>query len=546
MAIFLGVFPNLPQSFSAKSQKQIDLFTQKVPLNGVGANQSSDAFEPQELVTLYALVTYFEEPSPNELVSFQIIGPSNPYQIIMTGGTNFTNQNGIAEFSFRIPWPPDYGEQIAFGEWFAIATVAYTEQPVLDSLTFQVGWLIKITRLGALNAQSEPQQEFLKGDTMIFELIVKNIALTPKSATILIDAQDADNCPIIHTQLDGLVFPPGESSLQSSSQIPATAALGNANVSAAPYKAPPSSGGQLYSPATLTTLEIVAFPSPVKYHDVAVTDVKVSPSVVYVSVQIDIAVDVANVGDFSEMFNVTVYYGVYEIATATLSLDSHSTVTRSFAWDTTEANVGTYPVWVSADTVPEEANLANNIFTNGEVTLLAPLVHDVAVLNISATSNLAYVGDDVAISVFVVNQGGFFETFDVQVFYNATLIQSYAVVGLQPHANFTVSVVWNTQSVSPGVYLLSASVDELTGEADSSDNVFIDGFVQVKAKVQSPTSGWQVLDWFFWGLIIVISLILVLFLALLIIRRRNKNSNNFYVGWTAWYYGYDLEKRTNR
>jgi hypothetical protein len=464
----------------------------------------------------------------------------------MTGGTNFTNQNGIAEFSFRIPWPPDYGEQIVFGEWFAIATVAYTEQPVLDSLTFQVGWLVEITRSETLNAQSEPQQEFLKGDTIAFKLVVENIALTPKSATILIDAQDADNRPIIHAQLDGLVFPSGESSLQFSSQIPVAAALGNANVSAVPYKAPPSGGGQLYSPATLTSFEIVAFPSPEKYHDVAVTDVKVSPSEVFVGVHINIAVDVANFGDFSETFNVTVYYGVYEIATATLSLDSHSTATRIFAWNTTGANLGTYTVWVQAHTVPEEANLTNNIFTNGEVTLLAPPVHDVAVLNVSAASSVAYVGDDVVVSVLVVNQGDFFETFDVQVFYNATLIQSYAAVGLQSHANFTVIVGWNTQTVSPGVYLISASVDGLANEADLSDNVFIDGFVQVKAKVQSPTSDWQILDWFFWGVIIIISLILFLLLALLIIRRRHKNSENFYIGWTAWYYGYDLKKRTNR
>jgi hypothetical protein len=243
---------NMKVVSSSDTSRKIDLFTQKIPFNGMGINQSSDAFGPQELVMLYALVTYNEAPIANKLVAFQVNNPANTFQNITIVGVSSTNQSGIAQFSFRIPWPSENAEQIVFGEWSAIATVDIAEQVVVDTLTFQVGWIIKITNIATLNAKFEPQTKYQRGDVIVFDLTVENIAFIPKSGTIIIDVQDANSYPIIYVEMDNLVFQPGENHVRASSQIPITATIGEAKVLATAYTAPPKIGGVLFSPAALS------------------------------------------------------------------------------------------------------------------------------------------------------------------------------------------------------------------------------------------------------------------------------------------------------
>jgi hypothetical protein len=114
---------------SVKSESgSIDLFTQK---GGEGINQSGGAFEPQELVILYANVTYNSVPLA-QIVGFAVYDPANTMFAL---GADSTDQNGIAQWSFRIP--PENVEGI-FGTWFAVATVNINDQTVMDTLTFQV------------------------------------------------------------------------------------------------------------------------------------------------------------------------------------------------------------------------------------------------------------------------------------------------------------------------------------------------------------------------------------------------------------------------
>jgi hypothetical protein len=236
----------------------IDLFTQKTPFGGRGPNQPSDAFQPQELVVLYALVTFNGDPLPNKVVSFEVKGPANTLQNITVIGSALTNGSGIAEFSFRMPTPPIDGEQIVFGKWHALATVDVDQVTLTDSLTFEVGWIIRIKSIVTLNGQLSPQTNFPRQTAIVFNLTLENIALTPKTATITIDAQDIEGYPIIHIELLNLSIQPGESHTQASSQIPINARIGEANVSAKPYTAPPEMGGTAYSPSVYTTFNIIS------------------------------------------------------------------------------------------------------------------------------------------------------------------------------------------------------------------------------------------------------------------------------------------------
>lgn len=353
---------------STASGRVIDLYTQK---GGIGPNQSSDAFEPQELVVLYALVTYNGGPVALKDVAFHVDGPPNTLENITTNGQNTTGQDGIAQFSFRIPWPNDNPETKVIGEWHVIATVSIADQTVIDTLAFQVGWIIRITNITTLNALLQPQTQFLRNETVGFNLTVQNIALTEKLATITVDVLDSLNHPIIHIEMENLTFQPGTTFLLATSQIPSTAAFGQASILAAAYREPPENWGTLYSPAISATLEIIS--TPLVVHDIAVTFAKCSKNEAFQGETLSITVGIRNNGNLTESTNASVYYDdvliekrpVTELPPATEQI-------IVFEWNTANVPNGTYQIVARADPVKGETNLANNVYYDGYVQIKLP------------------------------------------------------------------------------------------------------------------------------------------------------------------------------
>jgi hypothetical protein len=348
-------------SVQAQSGRVIDLFTEK---GGRGANQSSDMFGSQELVILYALVTYNDDPIANKLVAFHASGPPNPFENETVGGSASTDERGIAEFSFRIPWPVEMPEAKVFGEWTVIATVDVADQRLVDTLTFKAGWMIKLTDIATLNAQGVPEEYYLRQNTIVFDLTVKNSAGTAKPATITIDAQDSASYPIIHIQLDDLVVPSGVSHVNASARIPVEASLGQATVLAAAYTAPVAHGGVLYSPAVSTTFEIIE-------NDIAIVAVTPSETVVQKGEIVEIAVKVKNKGNETVSFGVAAYYDHTLIGEERIEdLASSAETQLVFKWNTTDVSQGTYTVSAVAETVEGEIETADNTFVDGTVTVM--------------------------------------------------------------------------------------------------------------------------------------------------------------------------------
>ncbi len=254
--------------FCSSNSRKIDVFTNKAPFNGKGINKSSDSFQPQELVELYALVTYNEAPVANMLVAFQVNNPPNAFWNMTIVGVGQTNDDGIATFHFRIPWPSENAEEMIFGEWSAVATVYLAGEVVMDTLTFRVGWMIQITSAEILNIELKPQMDFKRGERIVFDFTVRDIALTAKNATVIVDVQDSANYPIIHVE-EMYVFQPGENKIRVVSEIPTTSTIGKALVSATVYTAPPKYGGVPYSPPFLLQFNIIL---PVKYYLIVRTE----------------------------------------------------------------------------------------------------------------------------------------------------------------------------------------------------------------------------------------------------------------------------------
>ena len=133
----------------------IDLYTQyDSPEGGQGANQPSDMFGPQQLVDLFAIVTYNEYPVQQKLVGFHIT--HNGYDIYREATTD---ANGFAHVSFRLPWPCVDPVDEIFGKWFVIATVEVAEQVKNDTLAFWVYWKVVILSVEPKHTQYIQQKQ---------------------------------------------------------------------------------------------------------------------------------------------------------------------------------------------------------------------------------------------------------------------------------------------------------------------------------------------------------------------------------------------------
>lgn len=118
-------------------------------------------------------------------------------------------------------------------------------------------------------------------------------------------------------------------------------------------------------------IEIKAAP-PTLVHDIAVVHIDVSPTTVEKGGIVNIKVRVRNEGDFSESFNLTVFYDGFVIETRRVTgLSPGQETTLSFFWNTSDVDVGTYTVKAEASAVAGESDLSDNEMVDGTVEIVA-------------------------------------------------------------------------------------------------------------------------------------------------------------------------------
>ena len=111
---------------------------------------------------------------------------------------------------------------------------------------------------------------------------------------------------------------------------------------------------------------------PVSGHDVAVTSVECSKTVIGEGYSEIVNVTVADVGNYTETFNVTAYANTTAMGKEEATLTSGSSMSLMFTWNTTGYSYGNYTISAVADTVPNETNTANNNMTDGSVVVTIP------------------------------------------------------------------------------------------------------------------------------------------------------------------------------
>jgi len=112
-------------------------------------------------------------------------------------------------------------------------------------------------------------------------------------------------------------------------------------------------------------------------HDVAITNVAPSKTVIGQGYELQIHVTVENQGSFPETFNVTIYADLettivgdeITIGMQDLTLTSENSTTLIFPWNTTGVIKGNYTITAKATQLPGEIDLIDNTITDGWVRI---------------------------------------------------------------------------------------------------------------------------------------------------------------------------------
>jgi len=467
----------------------IDVFTQREPYSGKGLDMPSDAFGPEEILILYALVSQMGWPLENYLVAFHVFLPSNASFSL----TARTNSSGIASINFTINTPPvNFNESDIFGYWHVLADVMIDNSHLEDSLVFRVDWIVKVLSVRTIDGNLTYQTNFGKGGDLGLEITLRSIAMTMRNATIAIVVYDVLNVPVTYTEIVDFDVPPNERLVKffCKLQIPSWAYTGNSTVYVSALRAPASEGGLPFCPPVSASFVIKSIGQlTLAFHDAAVLAVTPSATSVELGQPLGVNVTVRNEGTEVENFNVYTYFGDALLGVSdVVSLASYAELVFNFTVDTSSFSLGNYTVSAVIPPIANEADLADNTLT-GDIVEIEPMqpiiVHDITIINVTVSSSIVYSGDEIEIDVYIVNKGTETESFNVSAFYDSKQINTLPVNGLLPQNVMMVPFLWNTSFVGAGFYQIGASAP-LNGDVNPSDNVFVDGMIEVKSKPPPP------------------------------------------------------------
>ncbi|MBS7620638.1 hypothetical protein KEJ32_00700, partial [Candidatus Bathyarchaeota archaeon] len=221
-----------------------------------------------------------------------------------------------------------------------------------------------------------------------------------------------------------------------------------------------------------------------KKHDIAVTGLTLSKAQAYKDENVAITVQVQNFGDFNETFLLSVYANKTMIGSYTVKdLKARSGKLFDFILETAKLDVGNYIIWAKAEYVAGETNVENNIFIGETLTILKPTItyiHDIAIINVQPSSDYAFIGQELKITIIVKNLGNATENFNLTVYYDASVLERLLVSMLHPGAEKKIELTWDTSGMSEGNYRLRAYAEPVLGEVNIANNVFEDGIVTIR------------------------------------------------------------------
>jgi len=144
----------------------------------------------------------------------------------------------------------------------------------------------------------------------------------------------------------------------------------------------------------------------------------------------------------------------------------------SYTCTTNYESAGTYNITVVvSDSLSQTSHHWMLTVTNVE--------RDIAIINVTLSKNIVGEGYTTTINITITNQGELHETFNVTAYANTTIIDTLTDITLPSGNSTTITFQWNTTGYTKGNYTITVYVHPVPGEADTTDNTYVDGWVFV-------------------------------------------------------------------
>ncbi|TET21054.1 hypothetical protein E3J74_00670 [Candidatus Bathyarchaeota archaeon] len=140
---------------------------------------------------------------------------------------------------------------------------------------------------------------------------------------------------------------------------------------------------------------------------------------------------------------------------------------ETFSWNTLGYDNATYVIFANATILTGETDTTDNTWFDDTV-YLGPDVMASGITYISKTT--VYPGEIITIRVKAMNQGAETESFDVKLYANTTLIDTWTVTDLATGIGKSHTFTWNTTGFPRGDYQIREEITRLLGETDTADN----------------------------------------------------------------------------
>jgi hypothetical protein len=224
----------------------IQAFTDR---GGTGVNANSGVYGPQDLVKMYALVTYNQASVANQEVSFSV---QNPNGTIVDVRVAETNSTGYAFSDYRLPWPDTTDPEVEFGNWSVTATTELSDVTINDTVYFTYNYIVTVVNSNGIQLPTSAE----RGSTVDINVTIQNIANQPVWSTVSVTIYDAVDTPIGNF-LASNSEANGTSTVEAQISIPSWAFVGNATVYVDILSNTPTASGVPYCPEKVANFQIV-------------------------------------------------------------------------------------------------------------------------------------------------------------------------------------------------------------------------------------------------------------------------------------------------
>jgi hypothetical protein len=195
----------------------LDLFIDR---GGKGQNTTGGVYGPQELIKIYASVTYRNSPVLNKDVTFSICNSKGDQIAVRVGRTD---SSGNATAEFRLPWSDTTTPESVFGTWSILATVDLSESTLNDTVPFNYNYIVTANGI-------QVPAVVQKLDNVKINVTVDSLSDTPLWTSLSLTVYDEQRVPIACYTVTNTNQAKGSSPVTATITIPSWAFPGQATV----------------------------------------------------------------------------------------------------------------------------------------------------------------------------------------------------------------------------------------------------------------------------------------------------------------------------